>query len=370
MTELLRLPSLRAAAALVQGWMVIVKLEKLKGLQVLEPLLPHMLGAYCDKSVKLRYDEEAGSFPDSPVADEEFIDLEVRILDACVRVWVFGERARGYRSACSHSGLAPSPTPPPLSLSFPSSPQEYSTLFSTLKANSMTIIKSAAENYPQQAVAFLKERLPALVARFGACKGVTVQDEAYRCVRVCGGGDGRTPSPRALLSSPLLSSPDAKYQPPPSLPFPSPFLCRQCEGLVNPLDRILASLPEPRQDKEEDVALVQSISWLLSVLLEWQVRAVAGVESSTDRRSDLLCVAGSLCLNPPPPFSPFPLSAPLCPVGVGPIAPVLPLPPAGGLQALLPLLGPAALGRAGTYVRTDGRTDGRAHARFHSQPYP
>lgn len=57
------------------------------------------------------------------------------------------------------------------------------TLFSTLKANAMTIIKSAAENYPQQAVAFLKERLPALVARFGACKGVTAQDEAYRYVR-------------------------------------------------------------------------------------------------------------------------------------------------------------------------------------------
>lgn len=80
MTELLRLPSLRAAAALGPGWLLIVKLEKLRGLQVLEPLLPHMLGAYCDKSVKLRYDEEAGSFPDSPVADEEFIDLEVREL--------------------------------------------------------------------------------------------------------------------------------------------------------------------------------------------------------------------------------------------------------------------------------------------------
>lgn len=56
------------------------------------------------------------------------------------------------------------------------------TLFSTLKASSMTIIKSAAEGYPQTAVAFLKERLPALVARYGAAKGVTAQDEAYRCV--------------------------------------------------------------------------------------------------------------------------------------------------------------------------------------------
>ena len=79
MTELLRLPSLRAAAALVPGWMLIVKLDRLRDLRVLEPLLPHMLGAYCDKSVKLRWDEEAGGFPDSPVADEEFIDLEVGI---------------------------------------------------------------------------------------------------------------------------------------------------------------------------------------------------------------------------------------------------------------------------------------------------
>lgn len=79
MTELLRLPSLRAAAALVPGWMLIVKLDRLRDLRVLEPLLPHMLGAYCDKSVKLRWDEEAGGFPDSPVADEEFIDLEVCI---------------------------------------------------------------------------------------------------------------------------------------------------------------------------------------------------------------------------------------------------------------------------------------------------
>lgn len=31
-------------------------------------------------------------------------------------------------------------------------------------------------------MAFLKERLPALVGRFGACKGVATQDEAYRCV--------------------------------------------------------------------------------------------------------------------------------------------------------------------------------------------
>lgn len=77
MTELLRLPSLRAAAALVPGWMLIVKLDRLRDLKVLEPLLPHMLGAYCDKSVKLRWDEEAGGFPDSPVAEEEFIDLEV-----------------------------------------------------------------------------------------------------------------------------------------------------------------------------------------------------------------------------------------------------------------------------------------------------
>lgn len=55
--------------------------------QVVEPLLPHMLGAYCDKAVKLRYDEEGGSFPNSPVADEEFIDLEVICVD--------GEKAKG-----------------------------------------------------------------------------------------------------------------------------------------------------------------------------------------------------------------------------------------------------------------------------------
>ena len=54
-----------------------------------------------------------------------------------------------------------------------------------------------------------------------------------------------------------------------------PNKLRQFEGLVNPLDRILTSIPEPRQDKEEDVALVQNVAWLLSVLLEWQVRAGA-----------------------------------------------------------------------------------------------
>ena len=45
-----------------------------------------MLGLYCDKSVKLRWDEEGGGFPDSPVADEEFIDLEV-CADIYVCMW-------------------------------------------------------------------------------------------------------------------------------------------------------------------------------------------------------------------------------------------------------------------------------------------
>ncbi len=46
--------------------------------------------------------------------------------------------------------------------------EEYLGLLSTLKANAMVIIRTAAESYPQQAVAFLKERLPALVQRFGS----------------------------------------------------------------------------------------------------------------------------------------------------------------------------------------------------------
>ena len=49
MTELLRLPSLKAAVGLVPGWSLILKLDKLKGLGVLEPLLPVVMAAYCDK---------------------------------------------------------------------------------------------------------------------------------------------------------------------------------------------------------------------------------------------------------------------------------------------------------------------------------
>ena len=51
----------------------------------------------------------------------------------------------------------------------------------------------------------------------------------------------------------------------------SPFTLFQIEGFIAPLDRMLGSIPEPQQSKEEDVAIVQKISWLLSVLLEWQV---------------------------------------------------------------------------------------------------
>jgi hypothetical protein len=70
MTELLRLPSFRAAVALLPGWAVVLKQEKLRGLGVIEPLLPVVMTAYCDKSVKLCFDEETGSFPENPVADE------------------------------------------------------------------------------------------------------------------------------------------------------------------------------------------------------------------------------------------------------------------------------------------------------------
>lgn len=49
------------------------------------------------------------------------------------------------------------------------------------------------------------------------------------------------------------------------------YIHRHFEGFIAPLDRMLGALPEPQQSKEEDVALVQKISWLLSVLLEWQV---------------------------------------------------------------------------------------------------
>lgn len=70
MAELLKLPSYRAAVALLPGWAAVLKQEKLRGLGLLEPLLPMVMTAYCDKSVKLSFDEESGSFPENPVADE------------------------------------------------------------------------------------------------------------------------------------------------------------------------------------------------------------------------------------------------------------------------------------------------------------
>lgn len=64
---------------------------------MIEPFLGLVLEAYAEKSVKLRYDEDSASFPDNPVADEEFIDLDVsttrkRYIDKPMNEWIDGWR--------------------------------------------------------------------------------------------------------------------------------------------------------------------------------------------------------------------------------------------------------------------------------------
>jgi hypothetical protein len=40
---------------------------------------------------------------------------------------------------------------------------------------------------------------------------------------------------------------------------------RYFEALASPVDKLLTSLPEPQDGKDEDVQMMQKISWLLQV---------------------------------------------------------------------------------------------------------
>jgi hypothetical protein len=126
----------------------------------------------------------------------------------------------------------------------------------------MTLVRTVAELYPSQAVVFLKERLSSLLQRFGTPETVAGGSAGAGTgvgttgVGPTGGATGGVGGAGGAAGGGITVQSEAY---------------RQFEGLANPLDRILGGIPEPQQCKEEDVALLQSVSWLLSMLLGWQV---------------------------------------------------------------------------------------------------
>jgi len=132
----------------------------------------------------------------------------------------------------------------------------------------MTLMRTAAELYPTQAIDFLKERLPCLIRRFGtpetaaACTtaAASAAGAASKSAAAPASGPGTASGAGvgvAAVAGGWVTVQSEAY--------------RQFEGLVNPLDRILGGIPEPQQGNEVDVALVQNVGWLLTVLLEWRV---------------------------------------------------------------------------------------------------
>lgn len=133
MVQLLHLKSLRAATALLTGWSVVYRQEKLKSSEMTHKVLFDFLDAYCLKIVKQVYDDEQGCFPESETLTEECMDLE-----------------------------------------------DYNSLLVHLRANVSPIFKVVAELYPHRAVDYLVNKLPTLITRYGAATGVTSTSEAYR----------------------------------------------------------------------------------------------------------------------------------------------------------------------------------------------